>query len=100
LKNTILSIVSHRIFSIFILLAIIANFLILSLDRYPIKPSETVVLDYANIILIFIFFFEMIMKIIGLTPRGYIIDKFNIFDCLIVIISLVEFSLNIASKTG
>ena len=35
----------------------------------------------------------MSMKILGLGLRNYIRDKFNIFDGVIVMLSLIEFSL-------
>lgn len=38
----------------------------------------------------------MIMKLIGLGLKNYVRDKFNIFDGLIVILSLVDFSLSIS----
>ena len=38
----------------------------------------------------------MIAKLIGLGVKNYCLDKFNIFDGLIVVISLVDFSLNLA----
>ena len=37
------------------------------------------------------FFFEMVIKIIGLGQKEYVRDKFNIFDGFIVIVSTVEF---------
>lgn len=32
----------------------------------------------------------MVSKLIGFGPKGYFIDKFNRFDCLIVVVSMVE----------
>ena len=32
----------------------------------------------------------MVIKIIGLTPKGYASDKMNLFDGLIVLLSIVE----------
>jgi hypothetical protein len=37
-----------------------------------------------------IFFVEMIIKLIGLGVREYVRDRFNIFDCLIVIVATVD----------
>ena len=36
------------------------------------------------------------MKIVGLTPAGYISDSFNIFDGVIVIFSIIEIVLDFA----
>lgn len=35
----------------------------------------------------------MIAKIIGLGIKNYALDKFNLFDCLIVVVSLLDFAL-------
>jgi len=37
-----------------------------------------------------IFFSEMIIKLIGLGFKGYANDSFNLFDCAVVIISLAD----------
>lgn len=39
-----------------------------------------------------IYIIEMVLKIIALSPKGYISDGLNIMDGLIVIISVVEIS--------
>jgi hypothetical protein len=50
-------------------------------------------LDIANTIFTFIFIFEMSIKILALNPVGYVRDKINLFDGSIVILSLVDLSL-------
>ena len=35
----------------------------------------------------------MLAKIIGLGIKNYALDKFNLFDCLIVVVSLLDFAL-------
>ena len=42
----------------------------------------------------------MISKIIGLGIKNYARDKFNIFDAIIVILSLVDFALSVAMPAG
>ena len=37
----------------------------------------------------------MVIKIIGLTPVGYVRDKFNIIDGIIVIIAILDYCKNI-----
>ncbi len=48
------------------------------------------VLRIANYVLTGIFTLEMVFKLIGLGFRGYCADSFNIFDGVIVIVSLIE----------
>jgi hypothetical protein len=43
-----------------------------------------------------IFALEMVIKLIGLGLKGYFQEFFNIFDCLIVILSLIDLSLTFA----
>jgi len=38
------------------------------------------------------FLLEMILKIVALSPKGYIRDSFNIVDGIIVVISLLDYS--------
>lgn len=40
-----------------------------------------------------VFFAEMVSKLIGLGVKNYVKDRFNIFDGFIVVISLIDFSL-------
>ena len=42
----------------------------------------------------YLFIFEMIIKIIALTPKGYIKDKMNILDGLIAILAILEIGKN------
>jgi len=41
-----------------------------------------------------IFFLEMIIKITGLGPNTYIKDSFNIFDAIIVTLSIIDIFLS------
>ena len=42
----------------------------------------------------------MVIKLIGLGPKMYVKDKFNIFDCIVVIVSIVENVINWAGVEG
>jgi hypothetical protein len=47
-------------------------------------------LDDLNYYLFFCFLVEMLLKILGLGVKNYVKDKFNIFDSLLVLLSIVE----------
>jgi len=47
-------------------------------------------LEYINYVFIGVFTIELIVKVIGLGPRLYVADRFNIFDATIVVFSYVE----------
>ncbi len=51
-------------------------------------------LDMVNIVFFGIFTMEMLIKLIGMGPRNYIRDSFNIFDAVIVILSIADVCLS------
>lgn len=58
---------------------------------YPASPNlHSNILDVVNLVFSGIFFLEMIVKLIGIGPKNYIKDTYNIFDALIVTISVVD----------
>lgn len=42
----------------------------------------------------------MVIKLIGLGPKLYVKDKFNIFDCIVVVVSIVENVINWSGVEG
>jgi hypothetical protein len=89
-----LYIVLSSLFQAFIVLCIIGNIVVLAMDRYPIPKNETSYLESFNLGFFLVFFVEMILKLSGLGLKQYFKEPFNAFDCLIVIISLVDISLS------
>jgi hypothetical protein len=81
---------THAFFTSFITILILANTLILAMDRYPISLSELETNENLNNYLSWFFFGEMVIKLIGLGFKLYVKDKFNIFDCVIVMVSTIE----------
>ena len=84
-------------FGILLILLIIFNTIVLALDRYPINPTESYSLNLINDVLSWCFFLEMFIKIVGIGIVEYAKDKFNLFDCVVVVVSTVE---NIISYVG
>ena len=41
----------------------------------------------------------MILKIVALTPKGYTTSKWNIFDGLVVLLSVIDLVMEISTKT-
>ena len=60
------------------------------MDRYPIEDRDLMVLDNLNLFFFSVFLLEMILKLLGLGYKYYFKDRFNAFDCFIVIISSIE----------
>ena len=68
----------------------ILNTLVLSMDGLFSDQNTLDLLAEFNLVFTIIFIVEMVIKIIGLTPKGYASDKMNLFDGLIVLLSIVE----------
>jgi hypothetical protein len=94
LKNPVFKIMyqicTKNSFNIFITGCIILNTVLLAMDKYPIKPSESHFQHIVNNVLSWIFFGEMVIKLLGLGLKDYSSDSFNLFDCAVVMISLIE----------
>lgn len=89
-----------NVFSHFITATIIANTLALSLDRYPEPYLDNSILDYMNLSFTVIFFLEMLIKLLGFGVKGYFQDNFNTFDCIIVVMSLLDLTLTYSPATS
>ncbi|CAB1112699.1 unnamed protein product [Ectocarpus sp. CCAP 1310/34] len=72
---------------------IILNTLTLALDHHPMDDDFSTVLDLLNLVFTLCFALEMALKLVALGPRGYAKDKFNLFDGLVVLSSLVELAI-------
>ncbi|CAI2381758.1 unnamed protein product [Moneuplotes crassus] len=83
--------VEAPLFNSFIFLCIIVNTILLALEKYPeYDDSVTNFLDICNLVFTIIFAFEVILKIIGKGMKEFSRDRFNLFDTLIVIFSVLE----------
>ena len=74
-----------------IFLCIIINTIMLSLDKYPDYDEGFMeFLALSNVVFTIVFTAEMILKIIAFGAKDYIRDKFNCFDALIVLFSIID----------
>jgi hypothetical protein len=77
-------------FEAFMVICILVNTLLLSLDRYPDEPEETLIMEKINIFFTVIFTMEMIIKLFAIGFKHFFMSMFNLFDCLVVISGLVD----------
>ena len=77
-------------FTRLIIVFILINTIFLASEHYMMPNWLKSASEYANYILIFIFFLEMILKMFGLGIKHYVMDGFNLFDCIVVLISISE----------
>jgi len=47
-----------------------------------------------NIFFTWAFTAEMIMKMVALGLQNYVKDNFNLFDCIVVVLSLLDFTIS------
>ncbi|KAL7991669.1 hypothetical protein Chor_015925, partial [Crotalus horridus] len=76
-----------------ITICIILNTLFMSMEHYPIDDSFSSILKNGNLVFTGIFTAEMVLKIIAMDPYYYFQEGWNIFDSIIVTLSLMELGL-------
>ena len=87
---TCLSITQSKIFTFFLSMCIILNTIVLGFDGYPAKVEVSILIEHINMFFILIFVIEMILKMLGIGLKMYFKDAANIFDFIVVAISMVD----------
>lgn len=77
-------------FDKFIIIIIVINTLILASESYEQAEWFQTLNDISNYIFTVIFLLEMLLKMFGLGFKMYFQDGFNIFDFVVVMLSLVD----------
>lgn len=90
MKDNIKKLVENDLFVFFIIVCILSNTVILALDKHPQSETHESLLNTLNLSFTVIFSLEMLLKIFGLGFADYLKDRFNIFDAILVIISIVD----------
>ena len=88
--------VESSYFNLIVYSLIIANTVVLALERYDLTEDQILAFKAANQFFTLMFLIEMILKLIGLGVKNYCMDKFNLFDGFIVILSLIELSIELS----
>jgi hypothetical protein len=78
------------IFNCIIVLCIIGNAIILSMDHYPISDHTSNTLEAFNLFFFAFFVVELIIKLCAQGFKFYFRDKFNWFDSLVVFMSSMD----------
>lgn len=86
-------------FNRLIIILILVNTIFLASEQYEQPAWLDKAQDIGNYIFTVIFGLEMALKLFGLGIKKYLSDNFNIFDGVIVIISIIEISSS-AESTG
>ncbi|XP_072523162.1 sodium channel protein type 4 subunit alpha A isoform X2 [Salminus brasiliensis] len=92
-KKWVLFVVMDPFVDLGITICIVLNTLFMAMEHYPMSPDFEHVLSVGNLVFTGIFTAEMVFKLIALDPYYYFQVGWNIFDSIIVTLSLVELGL-------
>lgn len=100
MRRWIKKLVEHKYFQQGILLAILINTLSMGIEYHNQPEQLTVAVEISNIVFSAIFAVEMMLKIIAEGPFGYISNGFNVFDGIVVVLSVVELCQAVVEERG
>uniref|UniRef100_A0A087XFM2 Sodium channel protein n=1 Tax=Poecilia formosa TaxID=48698 RepID=A0A087XFM2_POEFO len=94
LKQLVKIMVMDPFLDLAITVCIVLNTLFMAMEHYPMTPEFNGMLSIGNLVFSGIFTAEMVLKIIALDPYYYFQTGWNIFDSIIVCLSLMELGLS------
>ncbi|XP_048366458.1 sodium channel protein type 4 subunit alpha-like [Sphaerodactylus townsendi] len=90
IKKKVNALVSDPFTDLTVTLCIVVNTLFMALEHYKMTTGFKTMLSTGNTVFAVIFTAEMVLKIIAMDPYHYFQQRSNIFDSVIVFLSLVE----------
>ncbi|EGZ28555.1 hypothetical protein PHYSODRAFT_467180 [Phytophthora sojae] len=87
-------IVNHWLFNVLQTILILLNTIILSLDQYPIDQKLNETVEKINFALTLAFIIEALLKVSGLGWKGWVADRYNLFDAMVIVVSATEMILS------
>ena len=69
---------------------IFVNTVVLSIEHKDQPVALEMATRYINLVFTFVFAIELAIKLAALGPVAYFVSKVNVFDCVIVLVSLAE----------
>uniref|UniRef100_A0A7S1XCD4 Voltage-gated ion channel superfamily n=1 Tax=Tetraselmis chuii TaxID=63592 RepID=A0A7S1XCD4_9CHLO len=100
LRRSCFRLQAHSKFEVLTMIIIIINTAIMMVERHPQPEAEQAIMDNINYLLTAYFGLEMLIKLAGLGVRKYVADTMNVFDGLVVIVSIVEISVTNSGGSG
>ncbi|XP_022377117.1 sodium channel protein type 10 subunit alpha isoform X3 [Enhydra lutris kenyoni] len=97
LKTLLFGIVTDPFAELTITLCIVVNTVFMAMEHHGMSATFEAMLQIGNIVFTVFFTAEMVFKIIAFDPYYYFQKRWNIFDCIIVTVSLIELG---AAKKG
>uniref|UniRef100_A0A8C5HSA4 Sodium channel protein n=1 Tax=Gouania willdenowi TaxID=441366 RepID=A0A8C5HSA4_GOUWI len=94
LKDWVKLMVMDPFLDLGITICIVLNTLFMALEHYPMTEEFNTMLSIGNLVFTGIFTAEMVLKLIAMDPYYYFQQGWNIFDGIIVCLSLMELGLS------
>ncbi|XP_050730127.1 sodium channel protein 60E-like isoform X4 [Eriocheir sinensis] len=95
-QNLLYIVVHDAIFDLFIMVCIIMNTAFLAIEHHGMSYELNMVLEVGNRVFTAVFTLECMMKIMALS-KEFFINRWNVFDLVIVLASLLDLGLEIGS---
>ncbi|KAM7002350.1 sodium channel protein type 4 subunit alpha B-like [Tautogolabrus adspersus] len=89
LKQRLHTCVMNPFFELIIVVCLIVNIIFMAMEHFPMTMEFAELLIIAHLVFIFIFIAEMLLKVVAMDPYRYFQVSWNIFDSIIVAISLM-----------
>nr|XP_004662158.2 sodium channel protein type 10 subunit alpha isoform X1 [Jaculus jaculus] len=93
LKTLLFELVTDPFAELTITLCIVVNTVFMAMEHHHMTDAFEAMLQIGNIVFTVFFTAEMVFKIIAFDPYYYFQKRWNIFDCIIVTMSLLELSM-------
>ncbi|XP_062971335.1 sodium channel protein type 10 subunit alpha isoform X2 [Cynocephalus volans] len=93
LKTVLFGLVTDPFAELTITLCIVVNTVFMAMEHHGMSATFETMFQTGNIIFTMFFTTEMVFKIIAFDPYYYFQKKWNIFDCIIVTVSLLELTM-------
>ncbi|XP_066484180.1 sodium channel protein type 5 subunit alpha-like [Tiliqua scincoides] len=93
IKKRVSILVMDPFTDLLITVCIVMNTLFMALEHYKMTDNFKFMLSIGNLVFTGVFTAEMILKIIAMDPYHYFQQRANIFDSVIVFISMIELSM-------
>ncbi|XP_068579033.1 sodium channel protein type 4 subunit alpha B-like isoform X2 [Cebidichthys violaceus] len=94
LKQRLYTFITSPFFNLGVIICLIINIVFMCLEHFPMTARFTTTLNEAQLVFTMIFIAEMFLKVVAMDPYGYFQVSWNVFDSIIVFVSLLELSVN------
>mmetsp|Transcript_12151 Transcript_12151/g.42104 ORF Transcript_12151/g.42104 Transcript_12151/m.42104 type:complete len:1551 (-) Transcript_12151:19-4671(-) len=86
-------------FDYFITLCIMLNVVVMAMSHYDASSDFDLASEVMNSVFTWIFVLEMILKVLAFGVKQYLADRWNVFDCVIVWLSIFGFIMQQVGQT-